>query len=62
MIISYNWLQSFFKEKLPRPEKLADLLALHIFEVEEVKKKGKDWLLDIDFLTVITLMRAFMVA
>ena len=26
MIFSYNWLQSFFKKKLPRPEKLAEIL------------------------------------
>ncbi|HOA47529.1 MAG TPA: phenylalanine--tRNA ligase subunit beta [Candidatus Pacearchaeota archaeon] len=62
MIFSYNWLQSFFKEKLPRPEKLAELLTMHSFEVEEVKKiqnskfqipkskAAKDYLLDIDVL------------
>jgi len=62
MIFSYNWLQSFFKEKLPRPEKLAELLTMHSFEVEEVKKipnskfqipkskAVKDYLLDIDVL------------
>ena len=35
---SYNWLQSFFKEKPKLPEKLAELLTMHSFEVEEVKK------------------------
>jgi len=50
MIFSYNWLQSFFGKKLPAPEKLAELLALRSFEVEEVKKSGKDFTLDIDIL------------
>ena len=50
MNFSYNWLQSFFKKKLPNPEKLAELLALHAFEVEEVKKERKDYTLDIAVL------------
>ncbi|MFH1938371.1 MAG: phenylalanine--tRNA ligase subunit beta, partial [Patescibacteria group bacterium] len=44
-------------KKLPAPDKLADLLTFHSFEVEEVKKQGpassagkKDWVLDIDVL------------
>jgi phenylalanyl-tRNA synthetase beta chain len=55
MLFSYNWLQSFFKDKLPAPKKLAQLLTLHSFEVEDVKKVGKpacrsgrDWVFDID--------------
>jgi len=48
MVFSYNWLQSFFKNKLPKPEKLAELLSLHFAEVEEVKKQDKDFILDID--------------
>ena len=48
MVFSYNWLQSFFQKKLPKPEKLAELLTLHFAEVEEVKKEGKDFTLDID--------------
>jgi len=57
MKISYNWLQSFFNKKLPVPEKLADLLTFHSFQVEEVKpclpagrKNDEDWILDIDVL------------
>lgn len=50
MIFSYNWLRSFFNKKLPKPEELAEILTMHSFEVEEVKKAGKDWLLDIDVL------------
>ncbi|MDO8435985.1 MAG: phenylalanine--tRNA ligase subunit beta [bacterium] len=48
MNFSYNWLQSFFKQKLPTPEKLAELLTMHFAEVEEVKKHSKDFILDID--------------
>jgi len=50
MKFSYNWLQSFFKRKLPKPEELAEILTMHSFEVEEVKKSGKDFVLDIDVL------------
>ena len=48
MNFSYNWLQSFFKRKLPTPEKLADLLSKHFAEVEEIRKENKDFVLDID--------------
>jgi phenylalanyl-tRNA synthetase beta chain len=50
MLFSYNWLQSFFKRKLPKPEKLAELLTMHSFEVKEVFKIKNDWALDIDVL------------
>ena len=39
MKISYNWLQSHFNEKLPAPEKLAELLTMHSQEVESVEKR-----------------------
>src|SRR3989338_5820136 len=48
MLFSYNWLQSYFKRKLPSAEKVADLLTLHFAEVEEIKKEGSDFVLDID--------------
>ncbi len=51
MKFSYNFLQSFFKSKLPSPEKLADLLMMRFFEVEDLKKMGKDTVLDIDILS-----------
>jgi len=50
MIFSYNWLQSYFKEKLPRPERVAELLTMHSFEVESLEKKRRDYLLNIDVL------------
>jgi phenylalanyl-tRNA synthetase beta chain len=51
MNFSYNWLQSFFKKKLPNPEKLAEALTMKAFEVEEIKKVKHDWVLDIDILS-----------
>jgi len=48
MIFSYNWLKEYVK--LPKPEKLVEILTMHSFEVEEVKKAGKDYILDIDVL------------
>jgi len=50
MIFSYNWLQDYLKERLPQPQKLAELLTMHSFEIEEIKKAGSDWILDIDVL------------
>jgi phenylalanyl-tRNA synthetase beta chain len=66
MNFSYNWLQSFFKGQLPKPEKLAEILTMSSFEVikvypvksaeggakqfNRVKKSGKDFILDIDVL------------
>ncbi|PIZ87370.1 MAG: phenylalanine--tRNA ligase subunit beta, partial [Candidatus Nealsonbacteria bacterium CG_4_10_14_0_2_um_filter_40_15] len=48
MVFSYNWLQSFFKKKLPAPRKLGELLTMHFAEVEEVKRTQGDFALDID--------------
>lgn len=50
MLFSCNWLQSFFKTRIPEPKKLAKLLTMHSFEVEELKKVESDWTLDIDIM------------
>jgi phenylalanyl-tRNA synthetase beta chain len=50
MKISYNWLQTYFKEKLPAPEKLAELLTFHVFEIESLEKVGGDTVLDVKVL------------
>ena len=50
MIFSYNWLKDYLKGKTPTPQKLAELLTRHSFEVESVTKKSRDWVLDIDVL------------
>ena len=49
MKISYNWLKEYVKN-LPKPEKLADFLTMHSFEVEGIEKIGNDYVLDIDVL------------
>jgi len=50
MIVSYKWLQTYFDEKLPLPEKLAEILTMGAFEVENIEKVGDDYTLDIDVL------------
>jgi len=50
MKISYNWLKKYLKNKLPEPKELAEILTLHSFEIENVEKKGDDYVLDIDIL------------
>ncbi len=50
MLISYKWLESYFKEKLPEPEKLAGLITFGFAEVEGIEKKGEDTILDIKVL------------
>ena len=50
MNISYNWIQKHFDEKLPAPEKLAELLTMHSQEVESVKPKNGDYELDAKIL------------
>ncbi len=47
MKISYNWLQMYFKKKLPKPERVADVLTMRSLEVEGIEKKGKDYVFDI---------------
>lgn len=50
MKFSYNLLQSYFEEKLVRPDKLAMFLTMHLFEAKGMKKIKNDWQLDIDVL------------
>jgi len=50
MKISYEWLQSYFDARLPKPEELAEVLTFHAFEIEGVAQVGKDTVIDIDVL------------
>lgn len=50
MLVSYKWLQSYFDEKLPAPEALAERLALGFAEVESVEWKNGDAILDVKVL------------
>jgi phenylalanyl-tRNA synthetase beta subunit len=49
MIISYNWLKEYFK-KLPKPEKLENLITKRSFEVEDLEKVDNDYVFNIDVL------------
>lgn len=50
MKISYKWLQTYFDEKLPTPDALAERLALAFAEVEGIERKNGDAILDIKVL------------
>jgi len=50
MKISYNWLQKYFKEKLPEPTEIANGIIFHSFEVEEIENIGDDTIFEIKIL------------
>ena len=50
MKISHAWLQEYFKKPLPAPEKLADLVTFHSFEVEGIEKSENGPVIDISVL------------
>lgn len=50
MATSYKWLQTYFDETLPEPEKLAELFNAHAFEVEGIEEKSGDTIFDIKVL------------
>jgi phenylalanyl-tRNA synthetase beta chain len=49
MKYSYNWLRKLSGTK-NSPEKVAELLTMHSFEVESVEKVGNDTIIDLDVL------------
>lgn len=50
MLVSYNWLQTFFATPLPSPEEIAEKLTFHSSEIEEVKVVGEDTVIDVKVL------------
>ena len=50
MLVSLNWLQEYVKEPLPKPEKIAELLTMHAFELEGYEAKGNDVVFDVKVL------------
>jgi phenylalanyl-tRNA synthetase beta chain len=50
MLISYNWLKDYLGKDIPPVTKLAELLTLHSFEIEEVTNLENDTLIDIKVL------------
>ncbi len=49
MKYSYLWLKDFLPY-IPQPKKLVDILTMHSWEIEDLKKSGDDWVLDISIL------------
>jgi len=47
MLISRDWLQTYFEEPLPSAEVLAEALTFHAFEIDDIEEKGADAVLDI---------------
>ena len=50
MKFSYNWIRSLSDPNIPMPEEISKTMTMKLFEVEEIKKKGDDWILDINIL------------
>ena len=50
MKFSHAIIQEYIDKKLPEPQKLAELLTLRAFEVENLRKVGQDYVYDIDIL------------
>ena len=50
MLISRNWLQSYFETELPDAQSIADTLMLHSFEIEGIEYTDNDAVIDIDVL------------
>lgn len=50
MLLSYKWLQSYFKDKLPAPEEVERDYIFHSFEVESREDKLDDVIFDIKVL------------
>jgi len=50
MKVSYNWLQNYFEESLPGPEKISEGIIFHAFEVEDQEETGSDTVFDVKIL------------
>ncbi len=50
MKVSYNWLNSYFDGGLPAPDKVAEALTFHAWEIEEMEPVGDDTVIDVKVL------------
>jgi phenylalanyl-tRNA synthetase beta chain len=50
MLVSHSWLNKYFDGKLPAPEKVAEALTFHAWEIESVEPIGADTVLDVKVL------------
>lgn len=50
MLISYNWLNKYFDGNLPAPDKVAEALTFHAWEIDEVREIEGNTILDVKVL------------
>lgn len=50
MRISYNWLQTYFKDNLPNAKEVISLFEKHLAEVENIEEKNGDTIFDVNIL------------
>ena len=50
MLVSYKWLQTYFKNPLPSVEDLARVITFSSFEIESIEEKQNDFVLDVKVL------------
>jgi phenylalanyl-tRNA synthetase beta chain len=54
MLISYNWIKTYFKDSIPQPKELADIITMGAFEIDGMEEKEiggvKDTILDVKVL------------
>ncbi len=50
MLVSYNWLKDYLGDAIPAPEKIAELLTFHAFEIESIEEKDGDTVIDVKVL------------
>lgn len=54
MLISYNWIKTYFKDSIPEPKELADIITMGVFEIDGMEEKEiggvKDTILDVKVL------------
>jgi phenylalanyl-tRNA synthetase beta chain len=41
MLISYNWIKTYFAEPIPEPKELADIITMGAFEIDAMETKGE---------------------
>ena len=47
-VYSYKWLQSYFNDKLPAANELAEIMQEHLFEIESITQVGDDTAIEFD--------------
>lgn len=50
MLISYNWIKSYFSEEIPSAKELSDIITMGAFEIDGMEEKDGDTIFDIKIL------------